>query len=127
MSLFDWFVPKPDLACPRCGRTLTEWQGKDGARGLFVWEQGAAAPIDQRVDEEVRLAPAEAAKLRLPASCLIYTDCSCGSEFLVEALCSATDGVWTETRLVTVEDIDAVHYDESRERRAARKKWLERG
>jgi len=56
MGMLDWYRPVPDLACPVCGTPLREWQGKEGPCGLFVWQQGEIAPIDQVVDEECRWA-----------------------------------------------------------------------
>src|SRR5688572_28673342 len=100
MSLFDYYQPVPDLCCPACGRTLEgEWQGKDGSRAMFVWRQGTAAPIEQRVDDDIRWSAAELSRFRLPPTFEIYTRC-CGS-FPVEAECKTLDGIWSDTTLVT--------------------------
>jgi hypothetical protein len=36
MGMFDWYKPEPLLDCPVCGKTLSEWQGKDADCLLFV-------------------------------------------------------------------------------------------
>lgn len=98
MGLYDWYRPKAPLACPSCGQPLTEWQGKEAACALLVWEEGSAAPIDQRVDEDVRLEAWELHRFRLPAAFAIYSfDCPAHQPLVAD--CSCADGVWTVTRL----------------------------
>ena len=50
MGMFDWYKPVPLLNCPVCGKTLSEWQGKDADCLLFVWQQGLANPIEHKGD-----------------------------------------------------------------------------
>ncbi|MCB9492530.1 MAG: hypothetical protein H6674_10745 [Dehalococcoidia bacterium] len=96
MSLFDWYEPIPPLSCPRCAAALAGWQGKEGAPAQWVWRQGEAAPVDQRVDPEWR-SSGDAA--RLPVRFEIYTTCSEGHH--VDALGEAPEGIWTHTTLIT--------------------------
>ena len=86
MGLFDEYIPDPPLFCPLCQASLNGWQGKDGPCGLFVWRQGIASPIDQRVDSEIQLPPEVRAQRRLPNQFMIYTKC-CGSRYFIEAEC----------------------------------------
>jgi hypothetical protein len=100
MGMFDHYIPDPPLDCPVCGNTLDDWQGKDGPSALMVWRQGAAAPIDQAIeDEDVRLEDHHLAKFRLPESFYIYEWC-CGGHFALEAVCRTTDGIWSHTKLI---------------------------
>jgi hypothetical protein len=95
-SMFDWYEPSPPLSCPRCAAPLDGWQGKYATCDQWVWRQGHAAPIDQRVDPE-RRADREAG--RLPARFEMHTLCAQGHH--VEAIGDAPDGTWTRTTLVT--------------------------
>ena len=52
MGMFDWYVPRPAVACPCCATLLSGWQGKSGPCSLFEWVQGVAPPARQLVDEE---------------------------------------------------------------------------
>ena len=102
MGTFDWYRPDPPLACPRCGRTLEEWQGKDGPCALFVWRQGCIAPVDQPIDEDVRLPPRRREAWRLPPSFRIDShDCPC--ERRTDALGTCEDGAWSRTTVVDPE------------------------
>jgi hypothetical protein len=97
MSSFDYYVPDPPIECPRCGRPLTEWQGKDGpAPFLFVWRQGVAAPVGERGD--VKVGYQRFAQLRLPPQFWIYGgECGCGYRFdgsRYGVRCTAPEGVW---------------------------------
>jgi hypothetical protein len=120
--MFDYYRPQPSLACPACGATLNEWQGYDGPCGLFVWEQGTAAPIDQVVSLDVRLDPIDRQRIRLPGSFLIRARC-CSPQFAVEAVCRTHNGVW-ETTAVTTAANATQHKEETRAAFAARLKWL---
>jgi hypothetical protein len=93
MGMFDYYVPRPSLTCPRCQAPLADFQGKDGPCGLFVWLQGIAAPSDQSVDEEWKLLPEKRGALRLPERFEIYTECS-GCKLWVSAIGTCEDGVW---------------------------------
>ena len=110
------------MACPVCSKGLSGWQGKDGPCGLFVWQEGVAAPIDQSVSDDVRLEPAALAQVRLPASFTIYVYC-CSSTYPVEAACLAPDGLWGVTELVTVANASQ-RKEETRAAFKARLKWL---
>jgi hypothetical protein len=126
MSLFDYYQPVPCLHCPACGLPLEgEWQGKDSARAMFVWQQGTAAPIAQRVDDDIRWSEGELSRFRLPPVFEIYTHC-CGGQFPVQAECKAVDGVWSDT---VVETAANARQRES-ERKSdfkARLRWLSGG
>ena len=126
MGMFDWYEPTPDLTCPHCGATLKEWQGKDGPCALFVWRQGERHPVDQRVDEEVRLPPDKMGRFELPPWFIIYSFC-CNQDFPVEAICEGTRGAWTTTRLAGPDDIETIHYLEPKARRQALRAWLAKG
>jgi hypothetical protein len=96
MGMFDWYEPAGEIRCPECGVVLTEWQGKEGPNGLFVWAQGRPTPIDQRVDDETKWSPEEMLRFRLPARFTIWSyDCELHQP--IEADCRAPDGIWNET------------------------------
>ena len=105
MGMFDYFDPDPELPCPACATPLTEWQSKDGLDALFVWRQGNPAPVEQRVDEEVRLLPEQLAQQRLPDGPLeFYTSCS-NCEQRIDAWGVVQDGVWTSAIVETADNI----------------------
>ena len=122
MGLFDYYQPRPEIACPFCGKELTDWQGKDGPCALFVWRQGVVAPIDQPVSDDARLDPETMARITLPTSFMIYAYC-CGQKYPVEASCSAPAGVWTGLELVTAKNATQRKH-ETRAAFKARLKWL---
>ena len=103
MGLFDYYEPDPPIECPKCGGQLSGWQGKDVFPALFVWRQGIAAPVDQRVDPDIRALPERMATLRVSREFWIYGgECKCGycfdnSGFSVR--CTAPDGVWRTTEI----------------------------
>lgn len=97
MGMFDYYEPAKTYACPICDTPLKGWQGKDGPCGLFVWQEGEKYPVDQRVDDEVRLSVEEIQQWTLPPTFYIYTDCP--DHGLIYALCTTQDGVWSSTRL----------------------------
>lgn len=99
LGMFDWYEPVPPVLCPTCGAVTSGWQGKDGPNALFVWRQGFAHPVSQRVDD-----PIEDERLRefaLPAEFQLWTHCPAGHELLAEG--SSQRGVWTATTLETDE------------------------
>jgi hypothetical protein len=100
MSLFDWYEPTDSnmQSCPLCSSKLAEWQGKDGPCGQFVWRQGARLPVDQKVDDEVRLVSPEFDNLVLPASFEIYSY-SCPNHFPILAMGYCEDGIWKSSAL----------------------------
>ena len=102
MGMFDYYVPDPVLQCPVCGSDLREWQGKEGAKAQLIWRQGVAAPVSQRVDDEIAISRPEREKFRLPRQFSIYSYC-CGNNLPVEAECQTTDGVWTTSCVVTAQ------------------------
>lgn len=99
MGMFDWYEPRPDVACTTCGQTDVEWQGQHGPNAMMVWRQGTSSPVDQRVDAEVRLFDRDLARTRLPDVFLIRGECD--KRHVIFAL-GFTDsaGVWTRTNLV---------------------------
>lgn len=99
MGMFDYYRPKPGLSCAVCGTTNLEWQGKDGRCGLFVWEQGQPAPVDQLVDDECKILPQDRAEMRLPVRFEIYAKCECPT--FLEAVGITEHGVWTRTELLS--------------------------
>jgi len=104
MGMFDWYQPNGTLYCPVCKKELTEWQGKDGPNGLFVWKQWELGPIDQRASEDCKLSPADLARWRLPAKFEIYSY-DCPDHFPVVARCrTAKDGAWSETDVSQIAD-----------------------
>jgi hypothetical protein len=124
VGMFDWYQPSASFNCPTCCRPLSDWQGKDGPNALLVWREGAAAPVDQRVDDDARGRASIIAALRLPSEFVIHTSC-CG-RFLVEAICATEAETWVRTRLAGPADVDRIHYAEPREVRDARKRELSR-
>ena len=122
MGMFDWYEPQPTPACPACGSTLTEWQGKDGPCALLVWRQGAAEALEQRVPEESRVEPERLKSWRLPKQFRIYSH-SCGCLYAVEADCQTLGGIWSETSVVTASTASR-QKNESKAEWAARKLWL---
>lgn len=98
MSMFDYYRPADEAQCPACRHALHEWQGKDGPNALFVWVQGKGTPVDQLVDEEVQLPLAQRSALALPLRFVIYSH-DCPEHQPVEADCGTVDGVWTSTRV----------------------------
>ena len=122
---FDTYIPAPLLTCPICGKDLGDRQGYDGPCGLMVWRQGEASPIDQPIDDDGRLDQESLARVRLPESFRIFTNC-CSQRFAVEALCRTKDSVWCSAHVVTA----ATAKQHKLERRAdfrARLKWLRGG
>ena len=98
MGLFDYYEPDPPIECPKCGGHLSGWQGKDVHPALFVWRQGVAAPVDQRVDADVRALPERMATFRVSPEFWIYGgECKCGYHFddsRFSVRCTAPDAVW---------------------------------
>jgi hypothetical protein len=125
MGFFDWYEPRSELLCPVCGRALSDWRGYDGPNALFVWRQGHLSPVDQRVDEEVRLAPEDMASWRLPKDFVLYSD-DCGCPFPVEAFGTTLEGIWTTTTLVSIDNATQKRHERRAEWKA-RRAWLARG
>jgi hypothetical protein len=99
MSLFDYFRPAKQSVCPGCGRVLSEWQGKDGPNGLFIWSEGTAYPVEQAVPEEVQIDESARMALRLPERFTIYSY-DCPDHRPIFAECRATSGVWSGTNIL---------------------------
>ena len=55
MGMFDYFNPL-SLLCPHCGGGLSDFQGKPANPFLYVWQEHAPHPIEQRCDAEWRSA-----------------------------------------------------------------------
>lgn len=99
MGMFDWYVPQPPIACPRCGVLIKEWQGKSGPNALFEWVQGRPAPVGQRVDDECAMAEQPRDLERLPETFELHQACdACGGWVIAEGACQG--GVWTTVNLV---------------------------
>lgn len=98
MGMFDWYRPKPAQSCPACGKVLRDWQGREGPGALFVWEQGVTSPVEQPIDDDLRLPPEELATWRLPSRFRIYVHCRCGKRVDAEGRCR--DETWAETSLM---------------------------
>ena len=111
--MFDHYRPKPDLKCPVCGESGKGWQGKGGPNGLFVWEQGKAEAVDQRVDESSKLRPEARVEFRLPARFEIYTNCECPTP--LTAVGFTEQGVWTRTELLSPSNAVASPYESESE------------
>jgi hypothetical protein len=94
--MFDYYRPAGEQRCPVCLRLLREWQGKDGPNGLFVWHEGTGFPVDQAVDDEIRVDREARNRLALPPRFTIYSY-DCPEHQPVDAVCTAAGGVWTET------------------------------
>lgn len=99
MGMFDDYEPVPAQVCPVCHEQLSEWQGKDADKMLYVWQQYEPSPVDWRVDSELKV-PGAIERARLPRSFTIYTSDTAGHQ--VSASCAAPDGVWTRTAIDTV-------------------------
>lgn len=106
MGMIDYFIPDPPIECPYCDGFLTDWQGKhSGDMGLFVWQQGKAAPIDQKIDLEVRASELALRGMRLGPEFDIYGgECTrCGFKWWDSAWrvhCWTKGGVWTQIEIV---------------------------
>ncbi len=99
MGMFDWFVPQPPLACPKCGTALSRWQGKSGPCVLFEWVQGLRSPARQLMDNDVAATPAVRDRSVLPPDFELYTTCS-GCSTWIEALGSCEQGTWNHVDFV---------------------------
>ena len=102
--MFDWYKPAPPLNCPVCGKSLSEWQGKDSYCLLFVWQQGFAHPIEHKGDgEDFQVVESDLKNFTLPNQFGIYSyDCDC--PYPVEAICRTEDEIWISTELITEEN-----------------------
>jgi len=102
MGWFDYYEPVQALSCPVCQSLLQEWQGYGGLCGMLLWRQGFTAPVDQLIDDEVKLFPDDIASKRLPEKFLFFSwDCEC--PYPVEAEGLAPNGTWIESRVITSE------------------------
>jgi hypothetical protein len=96
--MFDYYRPANLQHCPVCRRPLQMWQGKEGAKGIFVWVEGKAAPVEQDVDDELRLDSEKRNRLRLPQKFRIYSF-DCADHRRIEADGFALGGTWNRTVL----------------------------
>ena len=121
MSLFDTYIPAEILHCPVCGDELSEWQGKDGPCGSFVWVQNKKAPIAQNAAESNR-DDADRVKCSLPEKFKISSyDCNC--EYPVQAIGTCSEKKWTKTILITSENATQ-HKEERKSDFQKRLSWL---
>lgn len=104
MGLFDYYKPVPDLRCPICDNVLDDWQGKDGACGLFVWQQGVAYPVSQEAGES-NIGELDRKKLRLPEKFQIYKYCENCPDYQMIAYCKTENEIWSETEITKAEKI----------------------
>jgi hypothetical protein len=124
--MFDYFDPVPELNCPRCGRVLSDWQGKDAEDALFLWRQGVLHPVMQCIDDEsCRLTAEDLIRFTLPDEFTIYTHCSCSTKYFIEAFGEILDGVWHQTRLMKPEEIEEMYGRLPRSERKSMRKWLQ--
>ena len=122
MGMFDWYRPRESLHCPVCGGVLTQWQGHAGTPSLFVWAEGTRSPVDQLVDDEIRVTPWPDPNWELPDNFLIRSH-DCGCPHGVEAVGHVVKGVWVKTTLVTIDNALQAK-GETSSQWAARKQWL---
>ena len=125
MGMIDYYEPDPELACPRCGRGLSGWQGKDAENALFLWKQGARHPTMQCVDEDHRLSAEELTQFVLPEKFTIYTHCTCSTKFFLEAVGTSVDCIWLQTKLMQPDDIENIYAHLPRTQRKAMRQWLQ--
>lgn len=102
MGMFDWYKPIPNLNCPNCDLPLDDWQGKDSACALFVWQQGFINPIEQK-GYDCNIGVKERNNCRLPRQFRIYNYCENCADFRIEAICKTENEIWTEIIEVKVE------------------------
>jgi len=96
MGMFDYYKPDFPKHCPKCFERFSDWQGKDGPCGLYIWEQHELAPIDQPIDKDARISLKERDVKRLPEVFDFETKCeNCKIWVKAEGLC--IDGVWRYT------------------------------
>lgn len=96
--MFDDYEPVPAIPCPTCGQPL-QWQGKWGPNALFVWRQGERHPVDQPIDEDVRLDQERFADFELPATFVISGWCDRDHHCFGIGRCR--DGQWTDLEVTT--------------------------
>ena len=125
MGMIDYYEPDPELACPRCDRVLSDWQGNEAENALFIWKQGVPHPTGQAVDEEVALLEKDLVQFNLPEEFTIYTHCTCSTKFLIEAVGKSVDGTWLQTKLIQPDDIEKVYAYLPRAKRKALRQWLQ--
>jgi len=92
--------------------------------GLFVFRQGVAGAVDQRVDDGSRLAGEHLVAQRLPDEFFVRAF-DCGCPFSTELLCIASPEVRQSSELFTGSDADQLQRGpERREQWQARSRWL---
>jgi hypothetical protein len=98
VGVYDEYIPRPALKCPKCRALLDEraYQGKDGPCRFLLWTQGEVGPTAE-VDYERfgwKVPSEERARLRLPPRFGICSSCArCGMGFAVLCICDGE--VWT--------------------------------
>ena len=102
--MFDWYKPVPDLRCPICENVLDDWQGVNGACGLFVWQQGIAYPVSQEADE-CNIDEEDRKKFRLPEKFEIYKTCENCADYTIIASCITENEIWSETEITKTEKL----------------------
>ena len=83
MSMFDGYIPDAPMHCPKCGKPLREWQGKDGPCSLLVWRQGRTQPVGFTPDAGVidSFPKGHRSRERLPERFKIHTS-DCGKHWI---------------------------------------------
>lgn len=103
MGLFDWFEPDPPVHCLKCKNGVVRgWQEKHSGHCLFLWRQGVAAPVDQLVDDELKVPKEELSEMRLPQDQELSIYCgrcdSCGAFFPFHLDLAFANDTWTGFR-----------------------------
>ena len=126
MGMFDWYNPIPSISCPVCKKQLAGWQGKAGPNALFLWKQGYTSPVDQLVDDEIKISAEERAQFHLPDEFEFYTyECDCKRRIVAIGRC--TNGTWNESQLMTPDNARPYGHESQHEFRARVQdlaKWL---
>ena len=125
MGMIDYYEPEPRLACPRCGRVLSDWQGKEADNALFVWKQGVPCPTGKCIEEEFLLTADQLGRCTLPETFMIYTSCICSTKFLLEAVGTSIDGIWSRTELIQPDDVEKIYAHLPCAQREAIRLWLQ--
>ena len=102
MSLWDCCIPDPPLECPRCDGILAGWETRNEGSCFLVWQQGVAAPIEQKLDPDVATPLERRAEFRLPFEfTLSWGECSkCGYKFWGDVRGTSDGaGVWRTLQL----------------------------
>ena len=98
MGMFDTYIPKPDLHCPRCGDALSNWQSKDGPCCLLTYAFGDE--IEESDDDDYRWSFRDRPA---PDRIEIYTTCE--HDHWIDAECRLEKRRWVETTITGSRDL----------------------